>query len=431
MPKETKFSYASGWFKHDEKKPWKWNPCAEGDEGATYFESPVGKSFGIYNVLVKAEFPDKTFWHMKAAAKVDARYNMGVVQDIKVTPGSELVLTPSWISNGNKNGVDQLQVFIYDAKDFDLRKVEWERNKLKPIFAYTTTHEAAGKQGLVWKVPEKVNRIFVRFNEANRSADHTGLENKSMVALSGFTGAHVTSGSHLLLETSDKNDIRKQIWNKLFNYEFNLINYGYAPVAKGVFTAKLPEGMTVEKIKFILGDKEVLGTIKDGTVKVGLSKIEVGEKARIVFYDVKANKAGLWKLLNPQLAYDTFAINGAYAQDYPLAEGKDFHLLQTYNIGILTNKAEAPSNGCLHFATLSPEGAQAEYTGSYSKNVTINDPQEEPAGKHFAEPVVKKSAVLPKTSDQSGMNAGLLASFGTILMGLGIFSNKKFKNKNI
>ena len=29
------------------------------------------------------------------------------------------------------------------------------------------------------------------------------------------------------------------------------------------------------------------------------------------------------------------------------------------------------------------------------------------------------------------MNAGLLASFGTILMGLGIFSNKKFKNKNI
>lgn len=246
----------------DEKKPWKWNPCAEGDEGATYFESPVGKSFGIYNVLVKAEFPDKTFWHMKAAAKVDARYNMGVVQDIKVTPGSELVLTPSWISNGNKNGVDQLQVFIYDAKDFDLRKVEWERNKLKPIFAYTTTHEAAGKQGLVWKVPEKVNRIFVRFNEANRSADHTGLENKSMVALSGFTGAHVTSGSHLLLETSDKNDIRKQIWNKLFNYEFNLINYGYAPVAKGVFTAKLPEGMTVEKIKFILGDKEVLAPLK-------------------------------------------------------------------------------------------------------------------------------------------------------------------------
>ncbi|MDK8238680.1 hypothetical protein, partial [Actinomyces urogenitalis] len=122
------------------------------------------------------------------------RFNSGVKQAVDVTPGSEIVITPSWVSNGKVGGTDQLQLRIYDATGKQMSDFpDWNTDRPVMLYEGDTNRPEVGTQGFVWKVPEGVTRIFTSFRQADETKDHTALAEKSAVALTGFTGATVTT----------------------------------------------------------------------------------------------------------------------------------------------------------------------------------------------------------------------------------------------
>lgn len=324
-----------------------WDKCDSPDVNKNTkrdFKDHSAAKIGRYTMLARSDFKDGTYWITDFTRTVYPRFNSGVKQAVDVTPGSEIVITPSWVSNGNKGGTDQLRLRIYDATGKQSSDYpDWNTDRPVMLYDGTTNRPEVGTQGFVWKVPKGVTRIFTTFRQADETKDHTGLENKSAVALTGFTGATVTTGSHLTMSNAGSNDASKQIVNKPFDFSLGIVNDGFAATANGEFSASLPKGVTAKAVSVLAGGKEVPGTIKDGKITVPLGKIEVGQKVVIKLRGLVLPNTKKWSLENPKLAYNTFALNGGYTD---AAEFQDpFHIVHPYTISLMANQAPsaAPS----------------------------------------------------------------------------------------
>lgn len=318
-----------------------WDTCDSPDvnkDTKQFFEDYSAAKIGRYEMLARADLEDGTHLIFSFTRTVYPRFNSGVKQAVDVTPGSEIVITPSWVSNGNKGGTDQLQLRIYDATGKQISDYpDWNTDRPVMLYKGDTNRPEVGTQGFVWKVPKGVTRIFTTFRQADETKDHTGLEKKSAVALTGFTGATVTTGSHLTMSNAGSNDASKQIVNKPFDFSLDIVNDGFAATANGEFSASLPKGVTAKAVSVLAGGKEVPGTIKDGKITVPLGKIEVGQKVVIKLRGLVLPNTKKWNLENPKLAYNTFALNGGYTD---AAEFQDpFHIVHPYTISLMANQA--------------------------------------------------------------------------------------------
>lgn len=341
----AKKSIATGEYCKLSKQPFKtqtfWDTCDSStvDKNTKQVfkdNSPAG--IGIHETLARADLKNGTHMIFSFDRIVYPRFNSGVKQAVDVTPGSEIVITPSWVSNGNKGGTDQLQLRIYDATGKQISDYpDWNTDRPVMLYKGDTNRPEVGTQGFVWKVPEGVTRIFTTFRQADETKDHTGLAKKSAVALTGFTGATVTTGSHLTMSNAGSNDASKQIVNKPFDFSLEIVNDGFAATANGEFSATLPKGVTAKAVSLLVGDKEIPGMIKDGEITVPLGKIEVGQKVVIKLRGLVLPNTKKWNLENPKLAYNTFALNGGYTD---AAEFQDpFHIVHPYTISLMANQA--------------------------------------------------------------------------------------------
>ena len=321
------------------------SPKADKNTKQVFEDYSAGK-IGRYEMLARADFKDGTHWIMTFPRTVYPRFNSGVKQAVDVTPGSEIVITPSWVSNGNEGGTDQLRLRIYDATGKQISDFpDWNTDRPVMLYDGTTNRPEVGTQGFVWKVPKGVTRIFTTFRQADETKDHTGLAKKSAVALTGFTGATVATGSHLTMSSAASNDASKQIVNEPFDFSLEIVNDGFAATANGEFSATLPKGVTAKAVSVLAGDKEVPGTIQDGKITVPLEQIEVRQKVVIKLHGLVLPDTKKWNLENPQLAYNTFALNGGYTD---AAEFQDpFHIVHPYEISPMANEASSvnPSAG--------------------------------------------------------------------------------------
>lgn len=335
---EQPFETQTFWEKCD-------SPKADKNTKQVFEDYSAGK-IGIHTMLARADLKNGEHLIFSFDRIVYPRFNSGVKQAVDVTPGSEIVITPSWVSNGNKDGTDQLQLRIYDATGKQISDFpDWNTDRPKMLYKGDTNRPEVGTQGFVWKVPEGVTRIFTSFRQADETKDHTGLAKKSAVALTGFTGATVTTGSHLTMSSAASNDASKQVVNKPFDFSLEIVNDGFAATANGEFSATLPKGVTAKAVSVLVGDKEVPGTIQDGKITVPLEQIEVGQKVVIKLHGLVLPDTKKWNLENPQLAYNTFALNGGYTD---AAEFQDpFHIVHPYEISLMANEASSvnPSAG--------------------------------------------------------------------------------------
>ncbi|WP_297566665.1 LPXTG cell wall anchor domain-containing protein [uncultured Arcanobacterium sp.] len=365
----AKKSIATGEYCKLIKQPFKtqtfWEKCdspeADKNTKQVFADYSAGK-IGIHTMLARADLKNGTHLIFSFDRIVYPRFNSGVKQAVDVTPGSEIVITPSWVSNGNKDGTDQLRLRIYDATGKQISDYpDWNTDRPKMLYDGTTNRPEVGTQGFVWKVPEGVTRIFTTFRQADETKDHTGLENKSAVALTGFTGATVTTGSHLTMSNAASNDASKQVVNKPFDFSLEIVNDGFAATANGEFSATLPAGVTAKAVSLLVGDKEIPGTIKDGKITVPLGKIEVGQKVVIKLHGLVLPDTKKWNLENPQLAYNTFALNGGYTDAAKFQDS--FHIVHPYEISLMANEASsvnpsATGNGASAKKNLPQTGAQ-------------------------------------------------------------------------
>lgn len=335
---EQPFETQTFWEKCD-------SPKADKNTKQVFEDYSAGK-IGIHTMLARADLKNGTHMIFSFDRIVYPRFNSGVKQAVDVTPGSEIVITPSWVSNGNEGGTDQLQLRIYDATGKQISDFpDWNTDRPVMLYKGDTNRPEVGTQGFVWKVPEGVTRIFTSFRQADETKDHTGLAKKSAVALTGFTGATVTTGSHLTMSSAASNDASKQVVNKPFDFSLEIVNDGFAATANGEFSATLPKGVTAKAVSVLVGDKEVPGTIQDGKITVPLEQIEVGQKVVIKLQGLVLPDTKKWNLENPQLAYNTFALNGGYTD---AAEFQDpFHIVHPYEISLMANEASSvnPSAG--------------------------------------------------------------------------------------
>lgn len=365
----AKKSIATGEYCKLIKQPFKtqtfWEKCdspeADKNTKQVFADYSAGK-IGIHTMLARADLKNGTHLIFSFDRIVYPRFNSGVKQAVDVTPGSEIVITPSWVSNGNEGGTDQLQLRIYDATGKQISDFpDWNTDRPVMLYKGDTNRPEVGTQGFVWKVPEGVTRIFTTFRQADETKDHTGLAKKSAVALTGFTGATVTTGSHLTMSSAASNDASKQIVNEPFDFFLEIVNDGFAATANGEFSATLPKGVTAKAVSLLVGDKEIPGTIKDGKITVPLGKIEVGQKVVIKLHGLVLPDTKKWNLENPQLAYNTFALNGGYTD---AAKFQDpFHIVHPYEISLMANEASsvnpsATGNGASAKKNLPQTGAQ-------------------------------------------------------------------------
>ena len=343
----AKKSIATGEYCKLSKQPFKtqtfWEKCdspeADKNTKQVFADYSAGK-IGIHTMLARADLKNGTHLIFSFDRIVYPRFNSGVKQAVDVTPGSEIVITPSWVSNGNEGGTDQLRLRIYDATGKQISDYpDWNTDRPKMLYDGTTNRPEVGTQGFVWKVPEGVTRIFTTFRQADETKDHTGLAKKSAVALTGFTGATVTTGSHLTMSSAASNDASKQVVNKPFDFSLEIVNDGFAATANGEFSATLPAGVTAKAVSVLVGDKEVPGTIQDGKITVPLEQIKVGQKAVIKLHGLVLPDTKKWNLENPQLAYNTFALNGGYTDAAKFQDS--FHIVHPYEISLMANEASS------------------------------------------------------------------------------------------
>ncbi|WP_277033346.1 hypothetical protein [Propionimicrobium lymphophilum] len=366
---KLKFSVEEGDFcqyKSGHKLYWAWENCdTEGVDPSTktHFTSHINEGIGRYRMMGRYTFGDGSYRQTDFVYSVSPHFNVGVKQAVDVTPGSEIVITPSWVSNGNANGTDQLQLRIYDATGKQISDFPyWSTDRPVMLYKGSTNRPEVGTQGFVWKVPEGVTRIFTTFRQADETADHTGLADKSAVALTGFTGATVTTGSHLTMAAAATNDPAKQIVNKPFDFELVVTSDGYAATANGEFSAELPQGVTAESVVVKTADgKEVAGTIKDGKIVVPLSKMNVGDKVTVLLKGIKLPVAQKWNLLNPVLSYNTFALNGGYTDAAEFTDS--FHIVHPYTISLTAQPVSTVDQGTQTDPTdTADQGTQTEPT---------------------------------------------------------------------
>lgn len=410
----------------------RWDDCSRSDVDKStkkvfsdYTDSPIGK----YTMLTRADLKNGQHIIVELKRTVYPRFNAGVKQAVDVTPGSEIVITPSWVSNGNVKGTDQLQLRIYDATGKQISDFpNWSTDRPVMLYKGSTNRPEVGTQGFVWKVPEDVTRIFTTFRQADETADHTGLADKSAVAISGFTGATVTTGSHLTMAAAATNDPAKQIVNKPFDFELVVTSDGYAATANGEFSAELPQGVTAESVVVKTADgKEVAGTIKDGKIVAPLSKMNVGDEATVLLKGIKLPVAQKWNLLNPVLSYNTFALNGGYTD---AAEFTDpFHIVHPYTISLSAKSVSTVDEGTQTDPTETDgEGTQTEpsTTGEGAAQTGDNADKTRQANTDVAQPAKKAKAGkkhvpsakgLPTTGSQSMGIIGLAGAAMAIAAG--------------
>lgn len=346
----AKLSIATGEHCKAIKQPFEtqtfWEKCdsPEADKSTKQvFEDYSAGKIGIHTMLARADLKNGTHLIFSFDRIVYPRFNSGVKQAVDVTPGSEIVITPSWVSNGKEGGTDQLQLRIYDATGKQMSDFpDWNTDRPVMLYEGDTNRPEVGTQGFVWKVPEGVTRIFTSFRQADETKDHTALAEKSAVALTGFTGATVTTGSHLTMSSAASNDASKQFVNKPFDFSLEIVNNGFAATANGEFSATLPKGVTAKAVSVLAGDKEVPGTIQDGKITVPLEQIEVRQKVVIKLHGLVLPDTKKWNLENPQLAYNTFALNGGYTD---AAEFQDrFHIVHPYEISLMANEVSSATS---------------------------------------------------------------------------------------
>lgn len=409
MPKDTTFEYVTGTYCKVKRNKWGWDLCQKNgkpnslvdqNETATFVDPNTDENvngIGIYRVGVKATFPDTTYWILGTRVNSLPKFNMGIRQAVDVTPGSEIVVTPSWVSNGKTGGIDQIGTLLYDATGKTIADFPrwWMANeRLQPKATAVTDLATAGTQGFVWKVPEGVTRLFVGFNTANSRQDHTGLENKKAIALSGFTGATITSGSHLKLSLSEKNNLAKQIATKDFDFTLDLTSDGHAPVRAGEFTTALPKGVTAKSVELVIDGKSYPGKIESGKVVVPIPKMDPKATAQIIFHNVNAVSADAWKLNGTELSYDTFAENGGYLAGKP-ADGKAFHLNFAHDV--LINVLALP---------VSDEPTQPEEQKTTPEKQQPTPEKQQPTPGEKPAPAAPEQNVAPKAEQKQTKPAG-------------------------
>ncbi|WP_147471021.1 LPXTG cell wall anchor domain-containing protein [Varibaculum vaginae] len=407
----AKKSIATGEYCKLSKQPFKtqtmWDTCdssAVDKNTKQVFKDNSTAGIGIHETLARADLKNGTHLIFSFDRIVYPRFNSGVKQAVDVTPGSEIVITPSWVSNGNEGGTDQLRLRIYDATGKQISDYpDWATDRPVMLYDGTTNRPEVGTQGFVWKVPKGVTRIFTTFRQADETKDHTGLAKKSAVALTGFTGATVTTGSHLTMSSAASNDASKQTVNKPFDFSLEILNDGFAATANGEFSATLPKGVTAQAVSVLMGDKEVRGTITDGKITVPLEKIEVGQKAVIKLRGLVLPDTKKWNLENPQLAYNTFALNGGYTD---AADFQDpFHIVHPYMISLSANEA----------ASVTPPTESGSAGKTNSGSATAGQTNVDPSG-HKAQ--VKESSVKETPGKETLPITGVLSTEIVALAGL-------------
>ncbi|MHA9728583.1 LPXTG cell wall anchor domain-containing protein [Actinotignum timonense] len=391
MPADTVFEFVEGEYCRHKTKTWQYVDCASDDANAAIKKNFVDPNkltaLGIWDVLVKATFAeDGSSWMMGTEFTYRPRFNMGVRQELNVTPGQEIVITPSWVSNGNKDGIDQIRTLVYDITN-QQGEIDWNRAEERPkaLIGVDTNADEPGKQGFVWKVPEGVTRISVSFQQADEKKEHTGLADKKAIAVSGFTGAHATSGSHLAISAADTNKADQQYAGRAFDYTLTVQSDGQVAAAGGQFTAKLPQGVKLASVSVGSGDSQTAGEIKDGVLTAPLPKLEPGEQTTITLHGLVLPTPEAWDLESPMLSYDTFAVRGGYVEAAP--DGAKFHINQPYKVTINAIKVPTVDAGTqTDTPTTEDTGTQTDEPSTGDAGTQTDTPTTGDAGTRTDEP---------------------------------------------
>ena len=208
LPKGTKYEYVGGWFKPqgNDKYPFLHVPAQKGEAGAKYFPPFSGQKFRVYLVMDKITYPNGTTFYIPIRIAFGSTWNLGIHKDIAVKSGEKLEITPTWVSNGNVNGQDQLKMVIYDADDPQNQSLYNAYATPNPLATFTTESNT-GKQTFKFVVPKGVAKLRVSFLPANTTVNHTGLTNNNDILVSGFTGVAI----HQVTDADRQNPVGKPI----------------------------------------------------------------------------------------------------------------------------------------------------------------------------------------------------------------------------
>lgn len=307
LPKGTQFSFDSGWFKPKIVGKSQLISATENEVGAKYYNLPTTDAYKIQPIVIKITYPDKSSSHYSVKMAVDAIWNLGISQAIKVKPNEEIVLTPSWVSNGNVNGTDQLKLLVFNAEDPGMKTSNY-LDHVAPLATVTTN--ATNAQGFVFKVPaEGVNKLRIVFQAADTTVNHTGLSTKDDILVSGLTGATIVNGSKLSVTASSSGQVKQ---NQKFIYKYKLENEGESPsVAGSQLVVIVPKEIDYTQMQ-LSGDFANFKWLDDTHLAITLKQIAAGSTAQVSLQGLISTQVGELQM-HAGVGYDTETTNhGGY-----------------------------------------------------------------------------------------------------------------------
>ena len=322
LPEGTTFDFESGWFKPEAGRPGVVTPAKQGESGAQQYLFPSTGSLKIQPIVVKITYPDTTINYVTSRLAVNAIWNDGISQDIDVDRNKEVVITPSWISNGNINGTDQIKTIIYDGNN---PLIPDNIDSVKPLATFITN--AQNSQGFVYK-NGNTTKLHVVFKAANTAVQHTGLKDNGDILVSGLTGVDAVDGSNVQARVSSVSSAISEA----FNYPIILTNDGQSPVAEGskliVDFSKPINHSDVQKIDNV----KSFTWISDSKLEMVLPEIAVNKSLNIKINDLKSKQLGSIKI-NGEVQYNTATVNnGGYVNGV-----KGFNNQSEFNGSIMIN----------------------------------------------------------------------------------------------